>query len=124
MEAIERSRETDPGIDDVRRITALAVALRVLCIVNQLRLHDQNLVVTRHPKPQVTIDFTERTPFGFAFTTGHEATFRVPAGHRFVIVSLYRLTTLRSLAFTETACKRESSSTLYGSAENFSSHSR
>ncbi len=89
MEAIERSRETDPGMDDIRRITALAVAVRVLCIVNQLRLRDQNLVVTRHPKPQVTVDFTESTPFGFAFTTGHEATFRVPSGHRFVIENLH-----------------------------------
>lgn len=89
MEAIERSRETDPGIDDICRITALAVAVRVLCIVNQLRLRDQNLVVTRHPKPQVTVDFMERTPFGFAFTTGHEATFRVPSGHRFVIENLH-----------------------------------
>jgi hypothetical protein len=89
MKAIERSRETDPGIDDIRRITALAVAVRVLCIVNQLRLRDQNLVVTRHPKRQVTIDFTERTPFGFAFTAGHEATFRVPSGHRFVIESMH-----------------------------------
>jgi hypothetical protein len=89
MEAVERSRETDPGIDDIGRITALAVAVRVLCIVNQLRLRDQNLVVTRHPKRQVTIDFTGLTPFGFAFTAGHEATFRVPSGHRFVIESMH-----------------------------------
>lgn len=88
MEAIERTRETDPGIDDIRRITALVVALRVLCIVNQLRLRDQHLIVTRHPKPQVAIDFTGRTPFGFAFTAGHEATFRVPSGHRFVIENM------------------------------------
>ena len=89
MKAIDRSRETDPGTDDIRRITALAVALRIICIAHQLKLCEQSLTVTRHPQQPVTIDFMERTPFGFAFTAGNEATFRVPSGHRFVIENMH-----------------------------------
>jgi hypothetical protein len=89
MKTIDRSRETDPGIDDIRRITALTVAVRIIFIAHQLKLREQSLTVTRNPKRPVTVDFVERTPFGFAFTAGNEAAFRVPSGHRFVIENMH-----------------------------------
>ena len=89
MKTIDRSRETDPGTDDIRRITALTVAVRIIFIAHQLKLREQSLTFTRHPKQPVTVDFVERAPFGFAFTAGNEATFRVPSGHRFVIENMH-----------------------------------
>ncbi len=71
--------------EDVRRLTLLAVALRVISIANQSRLQEQSLTVTRAQQPPCEVEFTGRVPFAFAFTEGHEATFRVPTGHRFVI---------------------------------------
>jgi hypothetical protein len=71
--------------EDIRRLTLLAAALRVVSIVNDLRLQRQTLSVTRAQQPPCEIEFTGRVPFAFAFTEGHEATFRVPSGHRFVI---------------------------------------
>jgi hypothetical protein len=71
--------------EDMLRIAMLAAAVRVVCIDNQTRLQHQALSVTRPPEPTTEIEFTGRVPFGFAFTEGHEATFRVPSGHRFVI---------------------------------------
>ena len=89
MNAIDRNRETEPPCDDIQRIAVLSAALRVICVANQLKLRDQSLMVTRHPRPPVSIDFSEREPFGFVFTEGHEAAFHVPSGHRFVIEHLH-----------------------------------
>jgi hypothetical protein len=71
--------------EDVLRIAALAAAMRMVCMDNQTGLHHQTLSVDRASRPTAEIEFTDRVPFGFAFTEGHEATFRVPSGHRFVI---------------------------------------
>ncbi len=89
MNAIDRSRETEPPYDDIQRIAVLAAALRVICVANQLQLREQKVMVTRHPRATVPIDFSEREPFGFVFTEGHEAAFHVPSGHRFVIEHLH-----------------------------------
>ena len=88
MNAQDINREPEIVSEDIRRIAVLAAAVRVICVANQMRLREQSLMVTRHPRPPVPIDFTEREPFGFAFTAGHEATFNVPSGHRFVIEHL------------------------------------
>jgi hypothetical protein len=73
---------------DVLRIAAMAAAMRVICIDNQIRLRQQVLSVTCPPRAASDIEFTGRVPFGFAFTEGKEATFHVPSGHRFVIEQL------------------------------------
>lgn len=88
MKAFKGNREKERTTEDIRRIAALAAAVRVICIANHLRLPEHSLIVTRHPKPPVEIAFTGREPFGFAFTAGHEAAFQVPSGHRFVIEHL------------------------------------
>jgi hypothetical protein len=67
----------------------MAAAMRVICADNQVRLRQQCLSVSRPPQPASEIDFTGRVPFGFAFTEGKDATFRVPSGHRFVIEHLF-----------------------------------
>jgi hypothetical protein len=85
MNAQRATRETSTATDDMSTIAALTSALRVICIANQLRLHRESLTVTRPPHRDVEVDFAGRVPFGFAFTEGHEATFHVPAGHRYVI---------------------------------------
>ena len=71
--------------EDVRRLALLATALRVISIVNHLRLHEQSLTVTRAEQPPLEIEFIGRVPFAFAFTEGNEASFRVPTGHQFLI---------------------------------------
>jgi hypothetical protein len=85
MEARQARRETTTAIDDTGRIAALTAALRVICIANQLQLSRQSVTVTRPAQRDVQIDFSGREPFGFVFTTGHEAAFHVPSGHRYVI---------------------------------------
>ena len=79
----KRESTTDPG--DIRLLTSLAAALRIVGIVNELRLHEQSLTVTLTGRQSFEIDFRGRVPFSFAFTAGHEASFRVPRGHRFLI---------------------------------------
>jgi hypothetical protein len=71
--------------EDVLRIAALAAAMRVIYTDNELRLRQRSLSVSCPPRPESEIQFTGRVPFGFVFTEGQEATFRVPSGHRFVI---------------------------------------
>jgi hypothetical protein len=74
---------------DLLRVAAMAAAMRVICADNQVRLRQQCLSVNCPPQPASEIEFTGRVPFGFAFTEGKEATFRVPSGHRFVIEHLF-----------------------------------
>jgi hypothetical protein len=84
------NRETPVATEDVRRIVALTAAIRVLCITNQVQLQRQRFItVNRPPQRDVRIDVTGPVPFGFAFTEGHEATFHVPSGHRFVIEQMH-----------------------------------
>ena len=73
---------------ELLRIAAMAAAVRVICMDNQVRLHHQALSVTCPPQTASDIEFTGRVPFGFAFTEGKDATFRVPSGHRFAIEHL------------------------------------
>ena len=73
---------------ELLRIAAMAAAMRVICMDNQVRSREQVLSVNCPPRPASEIEFTGRVPFGFAFTEGKEATFRVPSGHRFAIEHL------------------------------------
>ena len=74
--------------EEVHRIAVPAVAMRVVCMDNQIRLRQQCLSITCPPRPASEMEFTGRMPFGFAFTEGKEAIFRVPSGHRFVVEHL------------------------------------
>ena len=85
MKAHERNHDVTAPAKVIGDIASLAAAVRVMCMANHLMLDEQSFTVARHPLRPVEIDFSERQPFGFAFTAGHEATFHVPHGHRFVI---------------------------------------
>ena len=85
MNASRAMSEDARVADDVIRIAALAAAMRVICMDNELRLRQQSVSVSCPPRPESEIEFTGRVPFGFAFSEGHEASFRVPSRHRFVI---------------------------------------
>jgi hypothetical protein len=85
MKAEQVIRETPTATEDVRRIAALTAALRVICIANQMQTQHHYMTIVRTPRSDEEIDFTGPVPFGFAFTEGHEASFCVPFGHRFVI---------------------------------------
>jgi hypothetical protein len=89
MDSHDRYCEQDTMSEGIRQIASLAAAVRVMCIANELRLSEQSFTVTRQPQPPVAIDFTERAPFGFAFTEGRDATFHVPTGYRYVIENVY-----------------------------------
>jgi hypothetical protein len=84
----QRDRNQMRADEDIRRIAALATAVQVVCLANQLTLREQSLTVTRPPLPPVELELGGRQPFGFAFTAGHDASFSVPAGVRFVIEHL------------------------------------
>jgi hypothetical protein len=85
MTGSSTTEENTNAADYVLRVAALAVAMRAICLDNQLRPREQSLYVTHAPQRATEIEFKGQVPFGFAFTEGHEATFRVPSGHRFVI---------------------------------------
>jgi len=85
MEVQDKNRITTTAAEDLRRIATLAAAVRFISLANQLAHREQRLTVSRPQLPPVEIDFVGRQPFGFAFTEGHEATFHVPPGHRYVI---------------------------------------
>jgi hypothetical protein len=88
MDTSKAISENARAAEDMLRIAALAAAMRVICMDNQIRLRQQCLSVTCPPRPASEIEFAGRVPFGFAFTEGKEAIFRVPSGHRFVIEHL------------------------------------
>lgn len=69
----------------IRRLAALAVLMKLTCTVNGLQLGEERLTVTSLRIQPVELEFTGRQAFSFAFTEGHQATFNVPSGHRFVI---------------------------------------
>jgi hypothetical protein len=85
MDNVRKPEEYASVGDYVLRVLAMAAAMRVVCLENQLRLRQQSLSISHPRQPATEIQFTGQVPFGFAFTEGHEATFRVPSGHRFVI---------------------------------------
>lgn len=58
------------------------------CALNRLALREGRLTVTSPSRQRRALDFAGRVPFGFAFTEGHQTTFNVPSGHRFVIEHL------------------------------------
>ena len=72
----------------VRWYAALAALTQLTCAANGLRLREERLAVSSSCIPALELEFTGRQPFGFAFTEGHQATFNVPSGHRFVIEHL------------------------------------
>jgi hypothetical protein len=71
--------------EELLRVAAMAAAMRVICMDNEVRLRQRCLSVTCPPQLESEIEFTGPVPFGFAFTAGHKAPFYVPSGHRFVI---------------------------------------
>jgi len=89
MNTSEAITEEARVAEDVARFAAMAAAIRVICIDNQVRLQQECLSVSRPPRSAAEIDFVGRVPFGLAFTEGNEATFRVPSGHRFVIEHVF-----------------------------------
>jgi hypothetical protein len=72
----------------IRWFAAVTALTQLTCAVNGLRLQEERLAVASPPRQTVELEFTGRQPFGFAFTHGHQATFNVPSGHRFVIEHL------------------------------------
>jgi hypothetical protein len=79
-------REYSP--ETIRWFAALTAMTQLMCAVNGLRLHEERLAVTSPIRQTVALEFTGCQPFGFALTQGHQATFNVPSGHRFVIEQL------------------------------------
>ena len=60
MRAQSARSEVTLDPEDVRRLALLAAALRVISIVNHLRLHEQSLTVTRAEQPPLEIEFIGR----------------------------------------------------------------
>jgi hypothetical protein len=70
----------------VRELAELAVRVRLMCDGNHLQQNrNRNLTTTGPWGEPMEIEFIDRQPYGFVFSQGQEAGFRVPSGHRFVI---------------------------------------
>jgi len=85
MTAQTAERESTLGSQDKQGLALLGAALRAIGTVNDVRLCEQNLTVTRARQQSYKMDFAGRVPFGFSFTAGHDAAFHVPCGYRFWI---------------------------------------
>jgi len=71
--------------EKLRQLVELAARVQLLCAVNRLQLRNRSLTVQGPWGEPVEVEFIDRQPYGFVFTEGQEASFRVPSGHRFVI---------------------------------------
>jgi hypothetical protein len=85
MSATERNHETPAAPAAMRRNPSLATAMRIMSHTGPVTTRDHEVAASRPPLVPFLFDFLGREPFGFAFTEGQEAKFRVPSGHRFVI---------------------------------------
>ena len=85
MTAPTTRRGSTMETDDARPLSSLAATLRAIGIANQVPLSEQELTVNRSGQHPFEINFSDRVPFGFIFTAGHDATFPVPCGYRFWI---------------------------------------
>ena len=58
MKTQRAKRETSTATEDIRNIAVLTLALRVICIANQLKLHRESMTVTRPPQGEVKLEFS------------------------------------------------------------------
>jgi hypothetical protein len=84
MKAQEAKIESATHVEDIHRATSLVEAMGITSPDCSSKLQAHGLTA-RRPVLPFLFDFLVREPFGFAFTEGQEAKFRVPSGHRFVI---------------------------------------
>ena len=84
MKAQEGHIESTTAIAGMCRATSLTEAMGIVSPNHCSKPQDQSFTV-RQPLVPFLFDFLGPEPFGFAFTEGQEAKFRVPSGHRFVI---------------------------------------
>jgi len=84
MKAQEGHIESTTAIAGMCRATSLTEAMGIVSPNHCSKPQEQSFTV-RQPLVPFRFDFLGPEPFGFAFTEGREAKFRVPSGHRFVI---------------------------------------
>ena len=84
MKAQEGHIESTTAIAGMCRATSLTEAMEILSPNHSSKPQKQSFTV-RQPLVPFLFDFFGPEPFGFAFTEGRDAKFRVPSGHRFVI---------------------------------------
>jgi len=84
MKAREEHIESITAVADVCDAASLAEAMGIMSPDRSCK-QGQHSLNARQPRAPFLLDFLGREPFGFAFTEGQEARFRVPSGHRFVI---------------------------------------
>jgi hypothetical protein len=84
MKAHEGNIESTTAFAETCHATSLAEAMGIMSPDNCITPREHSLP-SRRPMVPFLFDFLGREPFGFDFTEGQEARFRVPSGHRFVI---------------------------------------
>ena len=84
MKAQDGHIESITAIAGMCRATSLTDAMGIVSPNHGSEPQDQSFTV-RQPLVPFLFDFLGPEPFGFAFTEGQDAKFRVPSGHRFVI---------------------------------------
>jgi hypothetical protein len=85
MGSIEVNRKKSTAAEDVCHAASLTNAMGIMR-ANECTVPREPGASRSHAQLQPFLfDFIGREPFGFAFTAGREARFRVPAGHRFVV---------------------------------------
>jgi hypothetical protein len=84
MKAHETNIESTTAVGDIYRATSMAEAMGITFPDCSSQPQEHGLTA-RWPMAPFQFDFLGREPFGFVFTEGRQAKFRVPSGHRFVI---------------------------------------
>ena len=84
MKTQEACIESSATVADMCHATSLAEAMGIMSPDRCSKPLDQCFPM-HQPIAPFLFDFLGREPFGFVFTEGQEAKFRVPSGHRFVI---------------------------------------
>jgi hypothetical protein len=83
MKAQEEVIDSTTHVADTCHATSLAEAMGI--IPDRSSKPAEHSVTPRRPMVPFLFDFLGREPFGFAFTEGQVAKFRVPSGYRFII---------------------------------------
>ncbi len=81
---IARKQSPTTG-EAARKLVELALRVRSMCAANGSQPRNHSLTATGPWGEPTEIEFIDRQPYGFVFTEGQQATFRVPTAHRFII---------------------------------------
>src|SRR5271165_5281323 len=85
MQTRTSRNQTPMTAERVRELVELAARVRLMGASDRMQPRNRSLTVQGPWGETVQVEVMDRQPYGFVFTDGQQASFRVPTGHRFVI---------------------------------------